>query len=648
MTMDITSFIITRRDAALLIGDYKSYHGQLSRQLASVKKKLGLAIKKNAKFSKQKEITAEDVGKDVGYVHLQLLTVERAFAHAMAMKASVGEDAPIPGSTRWQIVSRLNKAAKTASYLCDLLSSSKSLTGATDTDILEAKAYASSLAGAEQFEKHAHTSRSSNKEFQREMWSSCLEEYSVARVIYASLLKSTKKEVFKDLLSTTVDPAVRFAAYQSHIPRTLAVVDVSRKLFPRGETTLVKAIEAIDPAAFEDEASVEGEKAGTANNIPTTITWRGRKARIPDASIGQALAASNTAAEGLTRKLEDSDGNARDKAAAYDDVLIAAQDVVDAVRRAIEEHEKEGVSESDSRMQDLRVTFLAVEYEMISWRVGRNRVLIGEDDGVSIGGAVVRKRKKGTGNDGEETEKKEGNGRILARLRERVVLYDAILQSIDSVLEVPGAVRDESFVKEMNGKRDYFRALKCLNISHSYSLLSSHRNALALLLRATNFSSSALESLSATSSKSPTTKSTTPPRLDITPSTLQSLHTTLTHQTLHLRALVELHKHNDNASALTAKNAASAAPVVERLGEYVTFDKKEDAHLVDWPPRLRPVPVKPLFLDVAWNYIEYPGRAGTKESKSLLQSKGDAKAGAEVGGEKKGEEKKKGWFGFGR
>ena len=67
--------------------------------------------------------------------------------------------------------------------------------------------------------------------------------------------------------------------------------------------------------------------------------------------------------------------------------------------------------------------------------------------------------------------------------------------------------------------------------------------------------------------------------------------------------------------------------------------------LVDYPPKVKPIPVKPIFLDVAWNYIEYPGRGG----------KGAAAAAQPIKSEGKTEEKtdgkgtaRKGWFGFGR
>lgn len=53
------------------------------------------------------------------------------------------------------------------------------------------------------------------------------------------------------------------------------------------------------------------------------------------------------------------------------------------------------------------------------------------------------------------------------------------------------------------------------------------------------------------------------------------------------------------------------------------------------------MPVKPLFLDVAWNYVEYPGRKQQVKEPEPEPEK-----------EKEEEEErpkvKKGWFSFGR
>jgi len=78
--------------------------------------------------------------------------------------------------------------------------------------------------------------------------------------------------------------------------------------------------------------------------------------------------------------------------------------------------------------------------------------------------------------------------------------------------------------------------------------------------------------------------------------------------------------------------------LVEKLGEYPTSGPKLE-QLVSYPPKLEVIPVKPLFFDVAWNYIEYPEREQVLDSHDNV-SKSQKLAGAG--------QQKKGWFTFGR
>jgi signal recognition particle subunit SRP68 len=190
---------------------------------------------------------------ELRFLHLLLLTSERAWAQAMAMKTAHSEDNAdknITGSTRKHIVSRLHKAVHTAKQIIALLSELGS-SGANDTDVLEAKAYRYALAGAEEFEKQAEGVKASNASPQR--WNSCLANYSAARVIYSTLLKATKKDLFKEVLAGTTDPSIRYAAYQSRIPRTVGVPAIARRFFPKDEAELVEAVKQLDAAALEDE-----------------------------------------------------------------------------------------------------------------------------------------------------------------------------------------------------------------------------------------------------------------------------------------------------------------------------------------------------------------------------------------------------------
>lgn len=343
--------------------------------------------------------------------------------------------------------------------------------------------------------------------------------------------------------------------------------------------------------------------------------------------------ATSKLAEGLPAST-----STKDRANAYDDVVLSTQDAADATRRAIEELEKEGVDEGDSRMQDLRVTSLAVNYDLIAWRVGRYRVLIGMDDGLSFPPNHPQKPKRARKDGKEWVDREEPTGRKLARLRERVALYDAILQSIDSIKDLKGATRDADFVAELEGQRAYYQALKCLNLSHSHAFLSAPRQALALCNRALTLASQAV------SSPKPSASASDAPKLTVSDSQAQTLKQNLENLTLHYRGLVALSQLSSNSDMASKANLSNATPVVERLNEYPSSGSVDLENLVTWPPKLKPVPVKPLFLDVAWNYVEYPGQQKKVQEQAAEPRRGD---GAKLM-EEEVKPAKKGWFSFGR
>ena len=371
----------------------------------------------------------------------------------MHMKSTHAADSGskgITGSTRRHIGSRINKASTYAGHLVELLKANKAAGGETH-DILEARAYYVSLLGAADFEKQS--------------WQKCLEHYAEARFMYSVLAGSggTKKDdLLRDLLSSSTDPSIRYAAYQLRIPRTTSIDFIVAHYLPRNQNELVEEILKSNPNALDDPTT--GSKktpSGSAENVPKTITWRSRVVGLEDAATAQALAAVAAAEEKLSSFLPSNRGlDPRAKAAAYDEVLIPSQDAVDATKTAIDELSAEGVPQGDRRMQALQITRTAVNYALIGWRIGRNRILCGEQDGASFENLTPRKPRKPRKDGKEWVIKDESTGRKLVRLRERVVLYDATLQSIDFAGELPGVAADQEFVRELEAKRAYFTALR--------------------------------------------------------------------------------------------------------------------------------------------------------------------------------------------
>jgi len=581
--------------------------------------------------------------------------------HIKSSHAEDNADQRITGSTRQHIISRLHKAIGHAQKLVELLQD-RQTTKATENDYLEARAYAQCLAGAEEFEKQS----SQRKEDPAVAWRKCVVHFSEAHVIYSALLYATQKDQFKEVIGGTVDPSIRYAAYQSRLPRTTAVATTAKEHFPREESELVSMVEKLNPTAFNDEAATAARTQDGTNStvsIPTTISWRGRNAPIADAAIGQAMAATTIATTQLSDFIAKSkDISAQALAAQFDPVLTSAQDTVDAVRRSISDLTKEGVTESDARMQDLRVSDLAANYALISWRIGRNRVLISspgtQDDGLELGQEQrrpVKKAKKGPSDQAVEPESKV---RRIIRLTERVVLYDATLQSIDSVKDLRGAARDSDFMAELDGQRAYFQALKCINIGYSHAALSAHKEALVLFARAQTFAQTVSESLSGSTVAKSEEK---PSSLEVTTDQVSRLSEHLELLILRQRGLVALKQHMNDEKSTGVK----PLPISERLHEYPASGQVDLDNIVTWPPKMQPVPVKPIFLDLAWNYIEYPGRSQADDEEINGQGEGTegivsgvvetAKQATEAikeavvpAAEETGTPKKRGWFGFGR
>jgi len=80
--------------------------------------------------------------------------------------------------------------------------------------------------------------------------------------------------------------------------------------------------------------------------------------------------------------------------------------------------------------------------------------------------------------------------------------------------------------------------------------------------------------------------------------------------------------------------------LIDRLHEWPA-EGVDLENLVEWPPKLPLIPGKPIFLDVAWNYIDYPGRRTEEVEEKEEEEKGEAAKPAPA-------PQKRGWFGFGR
>lgn len=339
------------------------------------------------------------------------------------------------------MISKLNQAAKTIELLVATLTDKES--GATSADVLSAWAYGAVLKG--------------DAYFRGKKWQACLDSYSVAKVIYSALpTTALEGNSFKDFLSDLVDTPLRFAQRQLDIPTTLSILALAKKHFPKSDEALVAKVEQVAPGFLQEDE----DTAMTDGGALRTVMWRNRKVPVEDAEIALKLEALDTAASELSQKLGSSaDLKPNSKAEAYDAVLELSNDAVDATQQAIDEVKEQGVPQGDSRMQNLAILRTKLKYDLLSWQIGRNRVLMGDQDGAVLeDGPTLKGKKKVAAAHPEQPAVRDSQQ--VKQQEKKVNLYDKTLQNLEVANELPGVAADEHLAAEIDAVSKYFTALK--------------------------------------------------------------------------------------------------------------------------------------------------------------------------------------------
>lgn len=126
--------------------------------------------------------------------------------------------------------------------------------------------------------------------------------------------------------------------------------------------------------------------------------------------------------------------------------------------------------------------------------------------------------------------------------------------------------------------------------------------------------------------------------IEVVKSDAEFLQNLLKGELQRCRALVEIANLRKQADKGDSK--AAQRPLIDKLGQYPSKGVDLE-NIVTYPPKMEPIPIKPLFLDVAWNHVQYPQKQTAKAG--ALEDKTNAKS-----GEPEKQPAKKGWFGFGR
>nr|CAD7264171.1 unnamed protein product [Timema shepardi] len=185
-------------------------------------------------------------------------------------------------------------------------------------------------------------------------------------------------------------------------------------------------------------------------------------------------------------------------------------------------------------------------------------------------------------------------------------LYEIILQNYAELQQLPGLEDDLTYQQELEAEIKSYRAFRCFYIAQSLASMRRWPEAMALYHRSEQYAKEATKGAKSTQQKEFT-----------------ALLKDIEGEEFCARAHSVLDQEED-APGPARSNYRTKKPLSEHLGEY-----REDPSLLSktpnvykLPPDMQPIPCKPLFFDLAFNFAgEFPD----------LQDKLDTAAGKKAG-----------------
>ncbi|KAG0247892.1 signal recognition particle subunit srp68 [Mortierella polycephala] len=596
--LDILSLTNEARNAyGLRRQEYARYRHHCTQRLHRIRKTLGFTHGKDKSFI-DRPIIADTV-TDEKHLHLLLFQAERAWGYAMEIKAlSVALDDP---RKQQHYMNRLKKAAKCAEQL-ETICSAKA--GKVDVrTALDAQAYAAVMSGYVLFEG--------------QHWQGALEKFSAARAIYdkLSLAGTSHQEALCHAAMDEIDPNIRFCGYRLRLAKDGVVnveelVKMSAANKGSGSDVLMREIENLI-------AQTRQEKAQDLEYIH----WRSKTLPLRNSKLATAiLAAQDTAAE--LNSLETSTSEA--KLEQFDKVLQAYAEAEKYVAKALKEDAiaaaKVKSSKSEQNTVDLHMIATYISYSSLRHVIDRN-LLLARD---------IYNKLEG---DDATTDRNED-----VQYQNLVKAYDNVVQNLAVMHELPGIAADLKLSAEVENKLLYYKSWRCFFTATAYSKLSRHAEAIALFDRAQAYATQIRSGLGRSGGGS----ASEPDSFNVMESELQEIESKIrgrkcqVHAAWYLENGQEDNNVEEKLSSMTLDEKTQDEPaLIKRLDTYppsITSKTNPTVpHLVDFPPALQPIPAKPLFFDIAFNYMDYNHDALAERSGHPKASQNESSSG--------------GWFG---
>lgn len=420
--------------------------------------------------------------------------------------------------------------------------------------------------------------------FEISKWKEAAESLKKAQVVYENLLQALPEEeqgVYKAKVDE-LTPSLRYCAY--NIGENASMDDL---LEMRGQ-------------GLDNLGALVAQTKTEQTDAFQATEWRGRKVTVRPQKVRLFL----LSIQDLDKSVEKTKEH-QAKIDIIENALLDCKDAISALKDEIKQDPKLRVPTSDGQVSGVQFLLSYLSYIRLKMTLERNLCLVAQ------------------AKQNMEDSEKPAEGVKRVRPQDLSRLYEIILQNITEMQQLSGLETDAEYQKEMETLALAFKAFRCYFIGVSLVNMKRWKETVAMYERSTKYASEAINVKEY--------------NLGVE---LKALIKTIEGSKFSAHAHSVLEADGREETVLYGKAQKSSKPLFERLDQY-----KEDPTLnsrnpnvYKLVPEMEAIPCKPLFFDLALNFIEFPSledKIETPGKKSGAGISGFVKGFLGWGGEKK-------------
>lgn len=406
--------------------------------------------------------------------------------------------------------------------------------------------------------------------FEIGQWKEAAENLKKAQVVYENLLQALPEEE-QGLYRAKIDeltPSLRYCAYNV------------------GETANMDDLLTLRGQGLDNLGALVAQTKTEQSDAFQATEWRGRKVTVRPQKVRLFL----LSIQDLDKSVE----KAKEHQAKIDiieNALIDCKDAISALKDEIKQDPKLRVPTADGQVSGVQFLLSYLSYIRLKMTLQRNMCLVSQ------------------AKQNIDDNEKPSEGGKKVRPQDISRLYEIILQNIAELQQLNGLESDKAYQSEMETLAQAFKAFRCYYIAVTLVNLKRWKEAMSMYERSTKYANDAIK------------LKVKEFNLD---GDLKALVKTIEGSKFSAHAYSVLETDGQEETVLYGKAQKSSKPLFERLDQY-----KEDPTLnsrnpnvYKLTPEMEAIPCKPLFFDLALNFVEFPS----------LADKVEAKGGAGAGG----------------